>query len=191
MITGRSKISQSGPVVAFVPKQRRAGLFAGCEALMMERAAASTAAAFAADTPITPEASPDGAEILGNALESPVTLATNFSARITGLIIPLQTGACKFRVASAGESEPWLSSDGSPAIKIKIATVTGSMLYRKWSHINEAESQFVTLAAGRRCGFELRQWQRGGSTQLHVRWQLPGGTEERPIPAFRFALPDK
>jgi hypothetical protein len=135
MITGRSKISQSGPVVAFVPKQRRAGLFAGCAALMMAWGAASTAAAFAADTPITP--------------------------------------------------------DGSPANKIKIVAVTGSTPYRKWPRINEAESQFVTLTAGQRYDFELRQWQGGGSTQLHVRWQLPDGSEERPIPAFRFALPDK
>jgi len=49
----------------------------------------------------------------------------------------------------------------------------------------------VKLAAGHRYYFELRQWQPGGSTQLHVRWQLPDGSEERPIPAFRFALPEK
>ena len=64
MITCRSKISQSGPVVAFVPKQRRAGLFAGCAALMMAWAAASTAVAFAADTPITPGASPEVQSLL-------------------------------------------------------------------------------------------------------------------------------
>jgi len=133
---------------------------------------------------------PDGAEMLGKALELPVTLATNFSARITGLLIPPQTGAYKFWVASAGVSELWLSSDGSPANKIKIAAVTGSTPYRKWPHINEAESQAITLTAGQRYGFELRQWQDGGSTQLHVRWQLPDGSEERPIPAFRFALPE-
>lgn len=150
MSTGRSKIIQPGPGAAFVPKQRRASLFAVCAAL---------------------------------------ALATNFSACITGVLIPPQTGAYKFWVASAGASELWLSSDGSPADKIKIAAVTSRMPYRKWPHINEAESQSVTLTAGRRYDFELRQWQGGGSTQLHVRWQLPDGSEERPIPAFRFALP--
>jgi hypothetical protein len=72
-----------------------------------------------------------------------------------------------------------------------MAAVTANTPYRKWPHASEAESQPVTLKAATHYYFEMRQWQGGGSTQLHVRWQLPDGSEERPIPAFRFVLPEK
>jgi len=129
--------------------------------------------------------------ILGRALESPVNLATNFSARIRGEIIPPQSGEYKFWVAAGGTAELWLSSDASPANKVEISAVTKNTPYCKWPHASEAGSQPVTLIAGVPCYFEIRQWQDGGSTQLAVRWQLPDGSEERPIPAFRFALPEK
>ena len=134
---------------------------------------------------------PDGTEILGKALETPVQTATNFSARIRGWLIAPQSGEYRFAVASGGQSELWLGLDTSPTNAVKIAAVTATTPYRKWPHINEADSQVVKLAAGHRYYFELRQWQPAGSTQLHVRWQLPDGSEERPIPAFRFALPEK
>jgi hypothetical protein len=136
-------------------------------------------------------AAPDASEILGQALETPVVLATNFSARIHGEIIPPQSGGYKFWVAAVGTAELWLGSDASPANKIKVAAVTAKTPYRKWPHINEAGSQTITLKADQRCYFEIRQSQRSGSTQLAVRWQLPDGSEERPIPAFHFAQPDK
>jgi hypothetical protein len=133
-----------------------------------------------------PSNSEDAKEILGAAIEAPMTLATNFSARIRGSLIAPQSGDYRFAIASAGSSELWLSTDTSPANKAKIAAVTASTPYRKWPHINEADSQVVKLVAGQKYYLEIRQRQPAGSTQLHVRWQLPDGTEERPIPAFRF-----
>jgi hypothetical protein len=132
---------------------------------------------------------PDNSEILGQALETPVALATNFSARIAGELLPPETGSYRFSVAGGGNIQIWLSPDDSPAHEIKIAEVTPETPYRKWPHASEADSQTVTLQAGRKYAFEIRQQQNRGSTQLHVRWQLPDGSEERPIPAFRFALP--
>ncbi len=84
-----------------------------------------------------------------------------------------------------------MSSDASSTNKIEIAAVTPMTPYRKWPHINEAESQTVKLKRGAHYYFEIVQKQPQGSTQLHVRWQLPDGTEERPIPAFRFAPVEK
>lgn len=133
----------------------------------------------------------DASEMLDQALETPVSLAANFSAQIDGELIPPQSGGYQFWVAAGGTAELWLGSDASPAGKTMIAAVTAETPYCKWPHINEAASQTVTLQAGRRYYFEIRQSQRGGSTQLAVRWQLPDGTEERPIPAFRFAQPEK
>jgi len=131
----------------------------------------------------------DDFEILGKALETPVARATNFSARITGLLLPPQTGDYKFWVAGGGAVELWLAGGSSPADAIDICRLSGATPYHKWPHASEAESQVVTLAAGKKYYFEIRQRQDGGSTQLHVRWRLPDGSEERPIPAFRFDLP--
>ncbi len=133
--------------------------------------------------------SPDGKEILGRALEFPVMLATNFSSRISGELIPPQSGNYKFWLAGAGAPELWLTDD-SAAVR-KVVAVTSETRYAKWPHINEAESGTIALVAGKRYHFEVRQWQSNGSVQLHVRWQLPDGSEERPIPAFRFAQPEK
>jgi len=132
---------------------------------------------------------PEGKEILGRALEFPVTLATNISSRISGDIIPPQSGNYKFWLAGAGAPELWLTDDSSS--EQKIVAVTSKTPYAKWPHINEAESGTVALTAGKRYHIEIRQWQTNGSVQLHVRWQLPDGSEERPIPAFRFAQPEK
>ncbi len=131
-------------------------------------------------------APPSGHDIWSTALESPVALATNFSARIRGVLIPPQTGEYKFWIADAGNSELWLSTDVSPANAVRIAGVTPNTPYQKWPHINEAESPTVRLTAGGRYYFEIRQWQSSGSTQLHVRWKLPDGKEERPVPALCF-----
>ena len=133
---------------------------------------------------------PEGMETLGRALECPVMLATNYSSRIFGEVIPPQSGSYKFWVAGAGSPELWVGSDSSAAGKRKIAAVTPATHYSKWPHVNETESEIVTLAAGKKYYFEIRQWQSSGSTQLNVRWQLPDGSEERPIPAFHFMRPE-
>jgi mannan endo-1,4-beta-mannosidase len=126
----------------------------------------------------------DVGEILDRALETPVSPATNFSARIRGQIIAPQSGAYQFRLAAGGIAELWLSTDAAPANAVKIAAITPETPYRKWPHINEADSEPVTLHAGARYYLEIRQWQNHGSTQLHVGWQLPDGTYQRPIPAY-------
>jgi hypothetical protein len=134
---------------------------------------------------------PDGVEIIGKAVECPVTMATNFSSRITAEIIPPQPGIYKFWVAGAGELHLWLGADASPSSKVEIATVTHATPYSKWPHTSETASESLQLKAGTKYYFEIRQTQNSGSTQLQVGWRLPDGSEERPIPGFRFAQPEK
>ena len=136
-------------------------------------------------------APPDKTGILGQALETPVCQETNFTARIRGEIIPPESGEYQFWMAAGGKAELWLSSDSSPASLVQIAAVTKGTPYHKWPHASEAESKRVRLAAGKKYFIEIRQRQPDGSTQLFVRWQLPDGSEERPISAFRFVQPEK
>lgn len=131
----------------------------------------------------------DKSEILGKALETPVDLETNFAACITGRVIAPQTGPYQFWVAGGGNAELWLGTNELAAGKVWVCTLTGATPYQKWPHASEAESKVVTLSAGKEYFFEIQQRQPNGSTQLHVRWRLPDGSEERPIPAFRFIHP--
>ncbi len=135
--------------------------------------------------PALPTGPPAGREILGKAFESPMKVATNFAARYQGFLIPPITGSYKFWIANESVSELWLSTDATPAKKIKIGEVTRSTPYVKWPHTHEAASVPVNLEAGRRYYLEVLQQQKSGSTQLAVHWQLPNGVEERPMPACR------
>ena len=124
-------------------------------------------------------------EALGKALEIPVFSVTNYASRIRGFIVPPVTGQYEFWVASAAISELWLGTNAAPAGKVKIAEVTNATPYRKWPHINESQSATVSMKAGQRYYLEVLQQQRAGSAQLAVRWRLPNGVEERPIPGWR------
>jgi len=133
---------------------------------------------------------PTGREILGRAFETPMKMATNFAARYQGFLIPPITGSYKFWIANESVSELWLSTGAMPANKIKIAEVSSDTPYSKWPHTHEAESVPVNLEAGRRYYLEVWQRQKSGSTQLAVRWRLPNGVEERPMPACRLMPAD-
>jgi mannan endo-1,4-beta-mannosidase len=132
-------------------------------------------------------ASPTGRAPMRKALEIPFTSVTNYSARLRGWLLPPISGAYTFWVASGSASEFWLSTDSSPSNRVQIAAITSSTPYSKWPHTNEAESKTVQLEAGQRYYLEIRQQQNSGSAHLSVRWRLPDGTEQRPIPAERLA----
>ena len=68
---------------------------------------------------------PDKSEVLGKALETPVDLATNFSARITGVLVAPQTGNYQFWVAGGGMAGLSLSTNDSPAGQLTICRLTG------------------------------------------------------------------
>jgi hypothetical protein len=120
-------------------------------------------------------------------LETPVALATNFVARYRGCVLPPATGDYVFQVASASAVQFWLSTNGAPTNKSLIVEINGRTPYAKWPHTNEAQSRAVHLEADRRYYFEIVQSQPAGSTHLCVRWRLPDGRLEGPIPGSRLA----
>jgi hypothetical protein len=132
---------------------------------------------------------PNSRQVLGKAFESPVKMATNFTARFRGYIIPPVSGDYTFWIANDGLSQLWLSTNSMPEGKLKIAEILGSTPYAKWPHTHEAKSAAVSLEEGVRYYIEAVQRQNAGSTHFWVRWRLPDGTEECPIPGFRFAAP--
>ncbi len=121
------------------------------------------------------------------AFETPVVMATNFNGSFRGYLLPPTTGAYRFWMANDGVSELWLSTDGAPANKVKIVEVLATTPYCKWPHTHETASATVKLVAGNRYYLEVNQKQAAGSAHLSVRWQLPNGLEQRPIPGARLA----
>ena len=128
---------------------------------------------------------PSGREILGKAFEVPFVPVTNYAARLRGYIIPPLTGQYVFWLASLNSAELQLGTNAAPESKQTIARVTANTPYAKWPHTNEAQSEPVTLQAGTRYYIQVLQKQSTGSAHLSVRWRLPDGREERPIPAWR------
>jgi hypothetical protein len=140
------------------------------------------------DHPVT---LPAGTEIVSKALEMPVHQATNFGARYRAFLIPPITGTYHFWIANENVSKLMISPDSNPAHLVEIAAVTSRTPYSKWPHTHEAESVPVNFEAGKRYYLEVLQAQSSGSTQLAVRWRLPNGVDERPIPGWRFAPPEE
>jgi hypothetical protein len=132
---------------------------------------------------------PTGREVLGKALEVPVNTVSNYGARFRGFLLPPLTGSYVFWVANEVASELWLSTNQTVAAKVRIVEVTDRTPYSKWPHTHEAQSVPVNLVAGKRYYLEVLQKPGGGATQLCVRWRLPNGVEERPIPGARLAPP--
>lgn len=128
---------------------------------------------------------PTGREILGKAFEVRFVPVTNYAARLRGYIIPPLTGQYVFWLASFNSAELQLGTNAASESKRTIARVTAKTPYAKWPHTNEAQSEPLILQAGTRYYIEVVQKQSTGSTYLSVRWRLPDGREERPIPAWR------
>ena len=117
--------------------------------------------------------------------ESPINVGDNYGSRIQGYICVPATGDYTFWIASDDYSELWLSSDENPANKIKIASVTGATRSREWTKYASQQSVAISLQGGRRYYIEALHKENKGGDNLAVGWQLPDGTQERPIPGTR------
>lgn len=117
--------------------------------------------------------------------EAPSNVGDNYGSRIRGYLCVPSTGAYTFWIASDDQSELWLSTDDSPANKVKIAFVTGHTQRRQWDKYTTQRSAAITLQAGYRYYIEALHKEATGTDHLAVGWQLPGGTLERPIAGNR------
>ncbi|MCX6903379.1 MAG: PA14 domain-containing protein, partial [Verrucomicrobia bacterium] len=114
-----------------------------------------------------------------------VNIGTDYGQRYRGLLIPPATGSYVFWVASDDASTLYLSSDESPVNMVPIASVNSWTSYRTWTTEANQQSAPIMLTAGRRYYLEALHKQGGGGDNFTVRWQLPDGTMEEPMPASR------
>ena len=111
-----------------------------------------------------------------------------FGQRMRTFLTPPADGNYTFWIASDDNSALFLSIDEEPANKrlvASVATWTGS---REWTKEANQKSALIPLLAGKRYYAEAIMENGNGGYNLAVRWQLPNGVIEEPIPAARMQL---
>ncbi len=131
---------------------------------------------------------PSREEILTQYFEAPTDLEDTYGQRLRALLIPPTTGNYVFWIASDDNSVLWLSSDATPANKVAIAEVPGWTSSREWTKYSSQVSSSQYLTAGQQYYIEALMKEGGGGDNLAVRWQLPSGSIEEPIPASRLLV---
>lgn len=119
--------------------------------------------------------------------EGPTDWADDYGTRIRGYVHPPVTGAYVFWIATDDGGELWLSPDEDPKNREKIASVPDWTGPREYGKHASQQSKPVELKAGRRYYIEALQKEGGGGDHLSVKWRLPDGTEEAPIPGSRLS----
>ena len=138
------------------------------------------------DIPSMPTSAPSSSGQI-SIFESPTEVADNYLSRVRGYICPPTTGAYTFYIASDDNGELWLSTNDNPANKVKVASVSGWTSTREWTKYPSQKSVVINLNAGQKYYIEALHKEGGGGDNLAVGWDLPDGTQERPIPGSRLS----
>jgi len=124
---------------------------------------------------------------LVTAFEGPIDIGDDYGTRIRGYVHPPLSGPYVFWIASDDTGELWLSSDEDPAHKERIASCPSYASPREYEKFPEQKSKPIELKAGRRYYIEALHKEGGGGDHVSVKWQLPNGEPEGPIPGNRLS----
>jgi len=120
--------------------------------------------------------------------EAPTGFAENYGTRMRALLLPPTNGNYVFWISGDDNCALYLSTTESPAQRVAIATVNGWTGVREWTKEPNQQSSPIALLAGQRYYIEALQKEGSGGDNLAVRWQLPGGVIEEPIPNNRLLV---
>lgn len=110
--------------------------------------------------------------------ESPSAFGEHYGERVTGLLVPPETGNYKFWIASDAASELWVSTDSNPANRMRIAYTTSATAPRNWTQFASQESGTLLLVAGKRYHIEVLHRESTGADHMAVAWQGPSFSRE-------------
>jgi hypothetical protein len=128
-------------------------------------------------------------ETIQPAFEAPTEFAENYGQRMRALLLPPLTGSYTFWIASDDGGALYLSTNEDPSTKTQIATVNSWTSSREWTkEPNQQSATNILLSAGQRYYIEALQKEGGGGDNLAVRWRLPNGVIEEPIPNNRLLV---
>ncbi len=134
---------------------------------------------------------PSSAELLTNLFETPNRVLNNYGQRLRARILPPVTGNYTFWVAADDSAVLLLGTSDTAGSARQIASVSAetSVAARQWDVQPNQKSASISLVAGQQYYIEALM-QSSISVELPpdhlaVRWQLPEGSLEEPIPAVR------
>jgi hypothetical protein len=131
---------------------------------------------------------PTSTNIVTDFFEAPINVLESYGQRMRGYILAPTTGNYTFWIASDDGGALYLSTDDEPTNKRQIASVSSWTASREWTKFPEQQSAPIPLQQGQRYYIEALEKEGGGGDHLAVGWQLPNGTEEKPIPASRLIV---
>ncbi len=137
--------------------------------------------------PLSDEAytgAPSSHAVIGS-FEGPTNSAQDYNARYRGYVTAPLTGLYRFTIASDDRSVLLLGGSADPALAKRIAAVSSWTRPREWAKEPGQQSEAIPLQADERYYIEVRHNQGGGGDNLAVRWELPDGMIEEPIPGHR------
>ena len=116
-----------------------------------------------------------------NSFDAPQNFAEFFGSRTKGYICPPQSGQYTFYLAADDLAELWLSTDGNPTNKQKIAAVNSWTNPGQYDLNPSQQSVTITLNAGQRYYIEVLHLDYHRGDHMSVAWKLPNGTMQAPI----------
>ncbi len=138
---------------------------------------------------------PDWPDLVGYVPEfaSPRNFADNYGVRLSGYLVPPETGDYRFYLAANGAAALFLSTDDQPGNLRLIAHEPWASGYRDWTGLSDRNpeapqnrSELISLETGRLYYVEALVKARVGDDHLGVAWQPPGEPEparwDPPIP---------
>ena len=99
--------------------------------------------------------------------------ADNYGQKLSGYLLPTETGNHVFWIASDDASELWLSTDANPANKVRVAHATGNTGAGVWDNQGTQQSGNIFLTAGQRYYVEVLHRDQTGPDHVAVAWQTP------------------
>lgn len=99
--------------------------------------------------------------------------AENYGQKLSGYLLPAETGNHVFWTASDDASEVWLSTSSSPANKVLIASAPGNTGPGVWNAYGSQQSAAIALTAGQRYYIEVLHRDQTGPDHVAVAWQTP------------------
>jgi hypothetical protein len=109
--------------------------------------------------------------------QMPDDVGQDFAARVRGFLTAPVSGSYTFFISCDDNGERNLSSDESPANKVRLAHVTGSPAwtdYVEWTKFPTQKSEPVSLVAGKRYYVEALLKEDIAEDHLAVGWLKPG-----------------
>ena len=129
-----------------------------------------------------------GLETIQPQFEAPTEFGDNYGQRMRALLIAPTNGTYTFWVAGDDNAALYLSTNEDPATRVRIAYVNSWTSSREWTKETNQQSALIPLTGGQRYYIEALEKEGTGGDNLAVRWRLPNGTIEEPIPGNRLLV---